>query len=255
MICSIFRTPYEHEPKFFSLIYSLLHHLLYWWYKTSVSSCAVKSLNSMCLELMNSPFTQESAFCKLNIAPHAHLHRRHFSGMFKVHKCCTKKVFYRGTWKLWSIKGIVINQLHGIGQTDVLTNLILFWSSRWTLLWFSFSSCHLVFCSFISVLTIFMFCSLIKDYPSSKILLLCWWTRPEILQGFIIVTYVYCLSLLLLLLLLKELYLEANFHKIYILRKVQDLPIWPIILNIETSTYHLAKFLAQLLKPFSEFQY
>ena len=184
----------------------------------------------------------------------------------KVHKCCTKKCFYRGTWKSWSIKGIVINQLYGIGQTDVLTNLILFWSSRWTLLSFSFSSCHLVFCSFISALTIFMFCSLImfcflmKDYPFSKILLLCWWTRPEILEEFIIVTYVYCLLLLLsllllLLLLLKELYLEANVHNIYILRKVHDLPIWPIILNIETSTYHLAKCLAQLLKPFSECQY
>ena len=47
----------------------------------------------------------------------------------------------------------------------------------------------------------------------------------------------------------------AKIHKIDTSRKVEDLPITPTVSNIGTATYHLAKYLAQLLKPFSESQY
>ena len=52
-----------------------------------------------------------------------------------------------------------------------------------------------------------------------------------------------------------KLYGTAKIHKIDTNEKVNDLPIRPIISNIETATYHLAKYLAHLLKPLSESQY
>ena len=47
----------------------------------------------------------------------------------------------------------------------------------------------------------------------------------------------------------------AKIHKLDTNGKVDDLPIRPITSNIGTVTYHLAKYLAQLLKPLSESQY
>ena len=50
-------------------------------------------------------------------------------------------------------------------------------------------------------------------------------------------------------------YGTAKLHKLQANRHVDHLPIRPIISNIGTATYHLAKFLAQLLKPLGESEY
>ena len=52
-----------------------------------------------------------------------------------------------------------------------------------------------------------------------------------------------------------KLYGTAKIHKLDTNGKVDDLPITPITSNIGTATYHLAKYLAQLLKTLSESQY
>ena len=52
-----------------------------------------------------------------------------------------------------------------------------------------------------------------------------------------------------------KLYGTAKIHKFDTNGKGDDLPIIPIISNIGTATYHLAKYLAQLLRPLSESEY
>ena len=50
-------------------------------------------------------------------------------------------------------------------------------------------------------------------------------------------------------------YGTAKLHKVPSNSTVQQLPFKPIISNIGTATYDLAKYLADLLKPWSELQY
>ena len=50
-------------------------------------------------------------------------------------------------------------------------------------------------------------------------------------------------------------YGTAKLHKVPSNSTVQQLPFKPIISNIGTATYDLAKYLAELLKPWSELQY
>ena len=50
-------------------------------------------------------------------------------------------------------------------------------------------------------------------------------------------------------------YGTAKLHKVPSNSTVQQLPFKPIICNIGTATYDLAKYLAELLKPWSELQY
>ena len=47
----------------------------------------------------------------------------------------------------------------------------------------------------------------------------------------------------------------AKLHKVSNNSTVEHLPLRPIIYNIGTATYDLAKYLPQLLKPLSESQY
>ena len=50
-------------------------------------------------------------------------------------------------------------------------------------------------------------------------------------------------------------YGTAKLHKVPSNSTVQQLPFKPIISNIGTATYDLAKYLAELLKPWSKLQY
>ena len=52
-----------------------------------------------------------------------------------------------------------------------------------------------------------------------------------------------------------NLYGTARLHKVSNNSTVEHLPLRPIISNIGTATYDLAKYLAQLLKLLSESQY
>ena len=47
----------------------------------------------------------------------------------------------------------------------------------------------------------------------------------------------------------------AKLHKVSNNSTVEHLPLGPIIYNIGTATYDLAKYLAHLLKPLTESQY
>ena len=53
----------------------------------------------------------------------------------------------------------------------------------------------------------------------------------------------------------RKFYGTAKLHKVPNNSTVEHLPLRPIISNIRTATYDLAKYLAQLLKPLSELQY
>ena len=53
----------------------------------------------------------------------------------------------------------------------------------------------------------------------------------------------------------RKFYRTAKLNKVPNNSTVEDLPLRPIISNIGTATYDLAKYLAQLLKPLSELQY
>ena len=50
-------------------------------------------------------------------------------------------------------------------------------------------------------------------------------------------------------------YGTAKLHKIDTKGPVDDLPIRPIISNINTSTYNISKYVAKLLAPLREIQY
>ena len=52
-----------------------------------------------------------------------------------------------------------------------------------------------------------------------------------------------------------KLYRKEKIDKLGTNGKVDHLPIRPIISNIGTATYHLPKYLVQLLKPLSKSQY
>ena len=52
-----------------------------------------------------------------------------------------------------------------------------------------------------------------------------------------------------------KIYGTAKIHKVGTNGKVDNLPIRPMISNIRTATYHLAKYLAHLLKPLSGSRY
>ena len=50
-------------------------------------------------------------------------------------------------------------------------------------------------------------------------------------------------------------YGTAKLHKVKDNGTVEDLPLRPIISNIRTATYELAKYFAQILKPLGQLQY
>ena len=52
-----------------------------------------------------------------------------------------------------------------------------------------------------------------------------------------------------------KIYGTAKIHKVGTNGKVDNLPIRPMISNIGTATYYLAKYLAHLLKPLSRSRY
>ena len=47
----------------------------------------------------------------------------------------------------------------------------------------------------------------------------------------------------------------AKIHKIPVNGNIDDLPIRPVVSNINTATYNLAKYLTKLLAPFRESEY
>ena len=47
----------------------------------------------------------------------------------------------------------------------------------------------------------------------------------------------------------------AKLHKLPINGTIHDLPIWPIVSNIGTANYHLAKYLAKVLSPLAHSEY
>ena len=52
-----------------------------------------------------------------------------------------------------------------------------------------------------------------------------------------------------------KIYGTAKLHKLPINGTVHDLPIWPIVSNIGTASYHLAKYLAKVLSPLPYSEY
>ena len=50
-------------------------------------------------------------------------------------------------------------------------------------------------------------------------------------------------------------YGTAKLHKLPINGTIHDLPIWPIVSNIGTASYHLAKYLAKVLSPLAYSEY
>lgn len=52
-----------------------------------------------------------------------------------------------------------------------------------------------------------------------------------------------------------QFYGTTNLHKLKDNRPLEDLRLTPIISNIGTVTYELAKYIAQMLKPLGQFQY
>ena len=50
-------------------------------------------------------------------------------------------------------------------------------------------------------------------------------------------------------------YSTAKLHKLPINSTVQDLPIWPIVSNTGTASYHLAKYIAKKLSPLAYSEY